>query len=54
MLRELAARCGVTEATVSRVFHGVIRKSPEVKRAIEQYLDGIQKDEIHKEALDAA
>lgn len=37
-LANIARRSGKTKATVSRVFAGLIRRSPEVKQAIEDEL----------------
>lgn len=40
-LANVARRSGKSKATVSRVFAGLIRRSPDVKQAVEEELAGI-------------
>lgn len=43
-LERIAKKTGKTKATASRVFNGLIRRSPEVKQAIEEELNAIEQE----------
>lgn len=45
-LSSVARRSGKSKATVSRVFAGLIRRSPEVKQAIEQELSDMIGEQV--------